>query len=166
MDCEPVSKNVPGAKVKIISYADGLKAMEFAEVSGRVNGKYARDHGFGFHIYHDCRPRIRHLQWTKIAFLFYELQAPSPPEWLLFVDADEVFTEHDYDVYEKFLSRLPPEKVLVVAEDIGGKMPINTGFMALRSNREKSLDLLRLIWNVGRDLKVERGCFFFLVPFQ
>jgi hypothetical protein len=155
-DCKRSPPNLPGLKLKIISFADGQHAMELSQVSGRVNSQYASLHGFGFHIYHDCRPRIRHLQWTKIPLFYLELNDPNPAEWIMFVDADLVFTEMDYDVYSKFLSRLPPEVFLVVAEDIGGGRPINTGLMALRSGHDRSMELVRLIWNTGRNLKVEQ----------
>jgi hypothetical protein len=111
VDCDLAVRNEPGVKVKILSYADGHKSMDLATISAKVNAEYARlhvrtkrvvvlsfhltvDQGFAFHVYRDCRPARRHLQWTKIALLYHELQAPSLPEWLIFVDADEVFAEH------------------------------------------------------------------------
>lgn len=82
------------------------------------------------------------------------MRNPDAPEWLIFIDADAAFVEYEYNIYESFLSRLPPEVMLVVAEDIGGEMIINTGFMAVRTGHQRSRELLRLIWDKGRDLKV------------
>ncbi len=145
--------------MKIISSADGPKAIGLGEVSARLTQKYVAKHaGFAFYMYHDCRPRVRHLQWTKIPLLYLELHDPSPPEWVVWLDADAIFTDTSYDVHTKFLANLPPETVLVVAEDVGGDRPINTGMMAVRSG-EEGKGLLRMIWNVGRDLKLLRAWF-------
>lgn len=57
-------------------------------------------------------------------------------------------------MYQQFLSRLPLETALVVAEDVGGHMPINTGFMAVRTGHSRAKELMRTIWNAGRELKV------------
>jgi hypothetical protein len=159
MPCHGSPPNPAGLRLKIISSADGPKAIALGEVSARLTRNYAARHeGYAFYMYHDCRPRIRHLQWTKIPLLYREMLDPSPPQWLMWLDADAVFTETAYDVHAKFLANLPPETVLVVAEDIGGDRPINTGMMAIRSG-EEGKRLLRMIWNTGRDLKLLRAWF-------
>ncbi len=157
--CRPGPPNQPGGKVKIISYADGPRAIALGEIAAQLTQKYVSRHvGFSYYMHHDCRPRYRHLQWTKIPLLFHELQDPHPPEWLLWLDADAVFTNVKFNVYTQFLANLQPETVLVVAEDIGGGRPINTGMMAMRCGKEAK-ELLRLIWDVGRDLKLMRAWF-------
>ena len=158
--CSPSPPNRTGIRVKIISYADG-KATALGKVSGRINAKYADTHAYGFHMYHNCRPLIRHLQWTKIALLHLEMQDSTPGlEWLVWIDADAVFVEQSYDLYEEYLETLGPEIDLVVAEDLGGDSgrPINTGIMMLRVG-ERGKRLMELIWDTGRDLHLLRDWF-------
>lgn len=158
VSCHRAPPNPPQLiKVKIISYADG-KAVPLGRISARLNARYADRHKFAWFMYRDCRPRLRHLQWTKIALLHLEMEDPNPPEWLIWVDADAVFVEQGLNVYEGFLKTLPTQIELVVAEDIGGSMPINTGVMMVRTG-ENARRLLELIWDTGRELGLLRRWF-------
>ena len=56
VDCDLTSKNEPGVKVKILTYADGDKSTQLASISAKVNAEYARLH-------------VRTIRWLRFHLL-------------------------------------------------------------------------------------------------
>ena len=162
------------AKVKIITFADG-KSSFLGDQSSSVNKAYAEKFGFIFKRYYRCGPKKvrghvscstyaervflkRALQWTKIPLLHEEMTAHNAPEWVMFIDADAVFVNFDYNLYDDFLRHLDKIHVLVAQDLDAGWRPINTGVMIMRVGKF-SKELLERIWNTGPSLHLRWNWF-------
>ncbi len=139
-----------GSKVKIIMFFD----QDFGLLSEKHNREYARVRGYAFERHMSgCAPLKRALQWTKIALLRLEMDRPNNVDWLVWIDADAVFSNWREGLEESVLSRVGSEAVLVVGSDIEelGR-PINTGWMAVRVGAAGKR-LLDEIWRTGAKRK-------------
>ena len=143
----PQALDSTSGRVKIITYFD--PRQDFGVLSAEWNGQYAAkwQHGFVRHT-SGCRLPKRAPQWNKIALL-YEESLRSNVLWLIWIDADALFTNFKLDVFA-MLDALPSEKLLVVGRDLGERFgrPINTGFMAVRVGGSGRA-LLKRIWQHG-----------------
>ena len=126
----------------------------FSPISSRWNREYAKkwNHGFERHT-SGCTLAARAPQWTKIALLYEELLRPELNEWVVWIDADAIFTNYEEDVAD-LLEQQPQKKVLVLGRDLGRQFgrPINTGFMAVRAGG-RGRQLLQQIWAKGAWLR-------------
>ncbi len=137
-------------KVKIIMFYD----QDFGMLTEKHNREYAGARGYAFQRHMSgCGPLNRALQWAKIALLRLEMERSSRAEWLVWIDADAVFSNWREGLKEGLLDEMGPEVVLVVGSDIEelGR-PINTGWMAVRVGTAGK-QLLDEIWKEGAKRK-------------
>lgn len=98
-------------KIKIIQYMYGNLA--YFPLSEWINRRYCERHGYDYVVRHDPPRQDRHIVWHKIPMILDELR---DCDYLLFVDADAVFYNHELKIENELIPELQ-DKIILMAQD-------------------------------------------------
>lgn len=105
-------------------------AQEYSIYSEQINKLYCDKHGYCFHVEHNKLLPDKHAYWDKLALLQECLK--SPHEYVMFLDADAVFTNFD----TRIESLITNSSITIANENLNrsDKFGENSGVLLLRND--------------------------------
>ena len=137
-------------KIKLIQYY--TSNCEYAVHTVKINQLYCTKYDIDYSVLNNDNTIIsnneeRSLKWYKIKFINETLQNDNEHDYIIFVDADAFFVNHNKDIRD--IINLYLTKNFIIAWDWGDHNIVNSGVMIFKNNIW-SIDFLERVWKAGQ----------------
>lgn len=115
-------------KIGIIQvYNDNIKS--YAEYGRVINSIYALKHGYEYICWdYDLVPLEYSVYYNKIIAMYQAIKSDINFEWILYLDADAIITNHTIKIEE--IIEKHPDKEIIMATDLNGQ---NNGVVLIKN---------------------------------
>lgn len=115
-------------KIAVIQiYNNNIK--QYAEYSRMINSIYALKHGYEYISWdYDLVPLEYSVYYNKIIAMYQTIKSDLNLEWVLYLDADAIITNHEIKIEDIIAKH--PDKEIIMATDLNGQ---NNGVVLIKN---------------------------------